>query len=296
MVHAYLITAYNNFDQLKMLLMALDHKDNRLYVHMDKKSRDFNPEAFQGVTKAAPLTFIPRIGVNWGGYSFIRSELMLIEAALKGGADYLHLISGTDIPLKEQAVIHAFFEAHKGKEFIEFEDGKPIASEQDLKRVRYYHLLLDWKKGRSKAYRTWDYRLLRYQKRFGINRIAGAEAEFYKGSGWYSITADFGRWLMENRKPLRKRFKFGHVCDELYIQTMVMLSPFKDNIYDRMGGVGSNMRLVDWERGNGNNPYTYRLSDYEALKASPYFFARKLDSTVDKAIVTKLYKDLNVTI
>ena len=57
---------------------------------------------------------------EWGGYSQIRSELILFQSAWEHGYEYYHLISGVDLPIKTQDEIHEFFREHYGKEFIYF--------------------------------------------------------------------------------------------------------------------------------------------------------------------------------
>ena len=40
--HAYLIMAHNNFGILEKLLMLLDDQRNDIYIHIDKKVKDFD--------------------------------------------------------------------------------------------------------------------------------------------------------------------------------------------------------------------------------------------------------------
>lgn len=42
--HAYLIMAYDNFEQLIKLVNALDNERNSIFIHIDKKAQDFNME------------------------------------------------------------------------------------------------------------------------------------------------------------------------------------------------------------------------------------------------------------
>ncbi len=48
----------------------------------------------------------------------VRCEYELLEAAFESGReyDYVHLISGADLPLKNQDEIHRYFDEHKGEE------------------------------------------------------------------------------------------------------------------------------------------------------------------------------------
>ena len=52
------------------------------------------------------------------------------------------------------------------------------------------------------------------------------------------------------------------MCDEMFLQTIVYNSSFKDKLYDKDyddAGLG-NQRYIDWKRGT---PYTVRNEDFE---------------------------------
>ena len=52
------------------------------------------------------------IKVYWGDISLVKVEYLLFESALSHGPyAYYHLLSGTDLPIKSQDYIHAFFPA-----------------------------------------------------------------------------------------------------------------------------------------------------------------------------------------
>ena len=40
--HAYLIMAHKNEEQLALLLRMIDHEQNDIYLHLDKKFKDVN--------------------------------------------------------------------------------------------------------------------------------------------------------------------------------------------------------------------------------------------------------------
>lgn len=56
MRHAFLIVAHTNWNQLKTLITLLDDSRSSIYVHVDAKSKDFDP-AFRGVSQARNVTF-----------------------------------------------------------------------------------------------------------------------------------------------------------------------------------------------------------------------------------------------
>ena len=119
--HAYLILAHKNFTQLRKLVELLDDSRNDIFIHVDAKAK-FDKEEWKGSCRHSSLSFIePRIHVNWGGVSIMRVELALLKAATEAGHyDYYHLLSGMDLPIKDQDTIHAFFDAHEGTEFMNY--------------------------------------------------------------------------------------------------------------------------------------------------------------------------------
>ncbi|MBQ2596564.1 MAG: hypothetical protein II581_01540, partial [Oscillospiraceae bacterium] len=134
--HAYLILAHDRPGQLLDLFRMLDHPRNDIYVHLDRKA-SFRPEVFAGCCRHSGLHFIePRISIHWGGVSIMRAELALLRAAVPGHYAFYHLLSGQDLPIKSQDEIHAFFDAHPDREFLNL--WKPKSHTQN--RFRYFTL------------------------------------------------------------------------------------------------------------------------------------------------------------
>ena len=101
--HAYLILAHNNFYNLEKLLKLLDDKRNDIYIHIDKKVKNFPFNYFKQLCLTAKIYYTRRINVRWGHQSLVLAELTLFNAAYKKGPyHYYHLISGADLPLKTQ--------------------------------------------------------------------------------------------------------------------------------------------------------------------------------------------------
>lgn len=67
MRHAFLIVAHTNWNQLRALISLLDDSRSSIYVHVDAKSKDFDPAFFEGSVKRGTLHFVHRIPVTWGG-------------------------------------------------------------------------------------------------------------------------------------------------------------------------------------------------------------------------------------
>ena len=105
--------AHNNFYILERLVKLIDDKRNDIYIHIDKKAGYFDYNYFSNLCKESKVIYIKRKRIYWGGYSQIQCELDLLKAATKNKYTYYHLLSGVDLPIKNQDYIHEFFEINK---------------------------------------------------------------------------------------------------------------------------------------------------------------------------------------
>ena len=128
--------------------------------------------------------------------------------------------------------------------------------------------------------------LLKIQKMFLIKR--NKNYNFYKGSNWFSITNEFAKYVIDNEKEIEERYKYTFCADEIFLQSLIMNSKFKDNIYKFLNEKNTEaaMRYIDWERGA---PYTFKEEDYNLLINSEMLFARKFSEKVDREIIEMIY-------
>ncbi len=278
--HAYLIMAHREFSLLKKLVLLLDDPRNDIYVHVDKKSTDFQVNQFQNITSRSSLHFISRHGVNWGGFSQINVELELLHTAVKGEYSHYHLLSGADLPIKSQDEIHSFFSSHPGAEFLYYDNKRPM--ESFYERVKYFHFLQErlGHAGRRNPLFHINRLMLTVQKHLGVDRIRDAGPNLRKGTAWYSITHELANYVLSQENEIHKRYSFTFCADELFLHSLVWNSDFKDRVY------GSSLRYIDWERGQ---PYTFRLEDYDTLMNCTAFWARKFSEKIDANIVDRIY-------
>ena len=293
MKHAYLIMAHNEPYILEKLLKLIDYTDNDIFLHIDKKSHDLKKEEIAKWVNKSNLYFIPRMDLRWGTNSLINCTLNLLELAVNHKHyAYYHLISGVDLPLKNQEEIHIFFDKNMGREFVHFYSHKDI-DERRLERVKYYHIFSGNLKSKSKIKRIISsklyYNFLKIQKKLKVNRIKNKKYMF--GAEWFSITDDLARYIVSKKKEIEKEYKYTSCCDELFIQTLVYNSKFYDNLYlKKDDAYEASMRCIDWTRGD---PYTFREEDFKMLMKSGMFFARKFSTNVDKKIIDLIYEKVS---
>ena len=77
--------------------------------------------------------------------------------------------------------------------------------------------------------------------------------------------------MIDNKGWIEKHFKNTFCCDEVFLQTLLFSSPYKDKINDNVENDSniSALRCIDWERGR---PYTFTIDDYDLLSKSKMLF------------------------
>lgn len=288
--HAYLIIAHGNPFVLEKLILLLDDVRNDIFIHVDKKTSDFNFQYFQNLSQKSRLFFTPRIDVRWGHVSLVEAELTLFKSALSTQQyTYYHLLSGADLPLKSQDEIHSFFAEHQGKEFLGFSDDT-----FDTNRVSKIHLFPKNMRVQERQY--WQrlgrklrnlFLSLQQKVRYNYHRSFKGELKF--GTQWASLTYNFVSELVKGEGLFLRFYKYSNCSDEIYKQTFAYNSPFKDAIYCYDDELEGCQRFMDWQRGR---PYTFRKEDLELIMESQMLFARKFEDVVDKDIVEEIYKKI----
>ncbi len=287
MKHAYLIMAHNNFYVLETLLKLLDDERNDIYIHIDKKVKNFDFDKYKKLIKKSNITFINRINVKWGSSKQIECELALLKEAIKTKHKYYHLLSGVDLPLKSQDEIHNFFK-NTNKEFIKFRNHKCFKnkgqfSNYKIGKVDYYHLFIKGNiNDRNNTNKLRNF-ILKIQEKLKIHRVKDKDY-FREGDNWFSITHELATYVVSKEKEILKKYKYTFCADEIFLHTLVYHSKFYNSLYNYELSFNAIKRLIDWERGK---PYTFTENDFDELISSDRLFARKFDD--NNVIVDMLY-------
>lgn len=282
--HAVLLMLHRDFSLAEKMISLLQHKRIDFYIHVDKKADFFGFESLRNAASESGVFFLPRRKVNWGGYSQIRCELSLLEAASRGHYAYYHLLSGADFPLKKTEDILSFFDSEQGKEFVHFSSSE--LSMQDRDRFCVYHPFQELCT-RSRFLEKIEWRLVQMQKRLGVDRTKNSSLNFAKGANWFSITDSLAQFVLSQKKEIKKFYTFSRCCDEIFLQTLVKNSPYQDKLYQKTfdDDYLAILRKIDWKRGE---PYTWQSEDLEELLHTKCLFARKFDSEKSKELIEQL--------
>lgn len=280
--------AHEQPEVLLALLQLLDDARNDIFLHIDRKAKDVEVALLGYTPKRAGFHRIqPAQKVYWGDLSQVRAEYLCFEEARKVGKyAYYHLISGVDMPIVAMDAFHAFFEKHQGREFVSFWMDEGHRHDLHKKVSRHYLFTRFLKKNHDlllhrittpirKSVLAVE-KALHYERR---HRVA-----FHKGFNWCSVTDEFCAYLLSEKQNLLRLFRRTLCPDEIYKQTCVWHSPFRDRLFDTEDPERGCMRRVDWKRGS---PYVWQAEDLDELLASGFLFARKFSLEAAQALLAR---------
>ena len=273
--------AHNNFAQLQILINLLDDPRNAIFLHVDKKVYQ-EYLTFGGVTsRFSRICICEPQDVRWADVSQTQTEVMLFKKVLDSGIcfDRIHLISGSDLPIKTQDYIHDYFNNYCGVEFISF-GLNPIDYE---KRLKYYHLFTKYV--RNNRFAQLGRRLVLLLQYPFVNRIKKVPYAFVYGPNWCSLTLKAVKYIVSEWELNSVLFKFSTSSDECYKQMILS--------HDKSFGfsLDGNLRYVVWE--GKSSPRCLTTSDFQDLLNCNCLFARKFDINVDRTIVDMVVNELN---
>lgn len=289
MRHAWLILTHGNFAILEKQLRFLDSENADFFIHVDAKA-DFDEERFSAVTERSRVTFVPRRRISWGHFAIAEAELELLRAAAPGRYDYYHLLSGVDVPVKSRDYIEEYFTRAPGTNYVNFL--APEISRADLYRVMFYYPMQRYNIRKPAVRRALRNFSAAVQLGFGVDRTRRLPDgfAFQKGAQWFSITHALAAYLLEKESEIRGIFSDTYCPDEMFVQTEIINSPFRDTLPENAfcNDYASCLRYVDWKRGN---PYTFTDADLAELLSTPEtaLFARKFDYRSAPAVVDALF-------
>jgi len=280
--HAYLIMAHQDTPVLRTLLKLIDDKRNDIFIHIDARTNFSSKKELEAIIQKSNIYFTDRTKVYWGSYTQIKAEYILFKAAYKKRYyRYYHLLSGADLPIKNQNEIHQFFDRHDGLEFIGF------SKDAQEYKVRYVHLFSshfrEYGTHLLKLLSTIRRKYLAYQIHHHQYIYHDKDWEIKRGPNWVSITSDFVQELLNHENYFLKHFKHAYCADEIYKQMVAWHNPsIRERLYDTHDEFKGCMRLIDWDRGF---PYTFTILDFNEILNSDKLFCRKI---CDKDLALKI--------
>ncbi|MBK1781743.1 hypothetical protein JHL22_10990 [Advenella sp. WQ 585] len=260
----------------------LKDPNNIIIIHVDAKTNHTDFLNIKNIfQKNDQLIFIEdRVEVFWGSFSQIEATLKLMRKAISYKFKYFSLISGDDIPILKTSEMNKFLsESYEKKiEFIGINTNNDAPNRIQFKYPKYFH-----NKDHSLKAKILRKIFIKYANIF--NKIDISELpSLYKGSSWFTISYEAIDYIfnyLEKNKQYKKKFLHSLCADEVFFQTILFNSNFKNKTY----GLGilkdcdMAMRYIDWEKGP-DFPRSLDKSDFTSIKTSGMLFARKISSNI----------------
>lgn len=280
---AHIIIAHKNPLQLERLLKKMQHPGFDFYIHIDKK---IDIKQFEYLAEIEGVKFIQkRVVCNWGGYSTLRAMINSLTEVLDSGTAYRYynLLSAQDYPIKTNDEIYKFFLDNKEKSFIFYE-------------TRHES---DWWTGAVDRFQKYHFTDFNFTGRSALEKVINnilpkrkfpTDMELYGGSksSWWSLNHEAASYVanyLKRGNDLDAFLKFCWGTDEFVIPTVLLNSPFKENI------VNNNLRYIDFPKGKAN-PRILGMEDMSKLIESSMLFARKFDMDINAEVLDKIDEHL----
>jgi len=285
---AYIILAHKNITQVRRLLDAIQGENIYIYLHLDRLAgNSLFSEAAAGLKDIQNLVFIKRFPTNWGSFGLIRATLEgLRQISKNNGIDYAILLSGQDYPLKRSADLLGFLEQNKSRSFLQYHQLPSSQWPPDgPRRYTHWHFNLGWK---DTPFRKLTNRILnRIFNTLFPQRILPDGLAPFGGWQWWCLNRDGFDYVLDyaaKHPRVVDFFRHVRIPDEMFFHTILLNSPLHLSIQNRL------LTYVDWQ----GPPYPKILvqADFNKLKDSGFFFARKFDMKIDTLILDRIDHEL----
>jgi hypothetical protein len=281
---AFILQIHKNPEQVNKFINQLiseNHAD--VFVHIDKR----NYEDIHHKILSSPNVQVLKKSVTceWGDISQVDTTILLLNEviATNKSYDFVCLRSGQDLLIRDG--FKDFLLDNPEKVFMNYRR----MHEKDLGFMRIH-----WPKLTRKRYTAAHpiriYRRLLlglYSK--GINILPNVnrwpkEYTLYKGSQWFTIPFEVAKYMIYFLKQNDWYYKFFEnslVPDESFFHTLIMNSPYKDQV------TNNNLMFLKWGEtlSERNSPQNLKKEDIKLIEDSNQFFGRKFEEETDSFVI-----------
>ena len=274
----YCILAHKNTAILRTFIEIMS-RENEIYLHIDKKSKMKNFKEYENKVNILKK----RVNVKWGSFSQIKATLLMLEEIKNEEYDYVSLVSGDCLPIMSSKRINKRLEKDYGKEFIGYQ--KNFSKDELICRVKYNYLPSHYNKYKN-SYNNKVILIHSKLRKYFYNKNYELLPTLYKGNQWFTLSKDcinFVLQYLKENKYYKKAFKNSLCSDEIFFQTIIMNSKFKNNIYKydiSPNGNYMSLRYIDWQSGP-EYPKLLDESDFSKIKDFDCILARKFNENLD---------------
>lgn len=286
----YGLLASGKQEQCDNLIQLLNVNGNQIVIQIDAKSEPLYQFLYNKYKDDKNIHFAQnRFDVYWGGITTTTATLNLMRETLSLDYDYFTMVSESCLPLYPDEEIKAFFERHKGTEFIDvrfdwtkrsrlhLDHSKPYTAWQRKHRniLAFRDVVCDtlfgWAIGKNKQFKSWKVPTTLL---------------------WYSITKDCLKYLVEtiDNNHLVEKYQNTLIADEHIWAEVLLSSPYYDKLFIK-GKRGGALLYCDWYTLNA--PRLLTMKDYKKIYNPKYpcLYARKFDLKTEPEVVLKIYEN-----
>ncbi len=289
---AFAILAHRNASQLARLVRVLDRPGDLILLHVDRRADASLHRAARELarTRANVLPLRSRT-ILWGGYGMVAAQIEAIAVALRSGHDWHHFINltGQDFPIKPLDGIEVALRTRGDASYVSWFDPLRTSLWKDApERLHGYCLEWPWL-DRVLRLRGFGWRLRRFCGwEGGLPRIPGLRRKpppfrWFGGANHVILSRAACRHVATDPSArwIRRWLRHSAHANETLFPTVLLNSPLAATI------VNTHLREIDFLP-HALHPRTFTSRDFDRLTASPMFFARKFDETVDAGILDRL--------
>lgn len=302
---AYIILAHKYPEQLTRLIHRLNTETTSFFVHIDKTTDEKTyGQMVQELKAFSNVYWLKRYATYWGSFRAVKATYEGIKELFNKNIefDYVIFLTGQDYPIKSISYIEKFLTKNSGKEFIEY---YPLPCKKwknpnftiNVDRVENWFIngrlvKHDWialppnSSLKLRAFLS----LCSFLIRLNILRRKRKFPEGlqpFGGSAYWCFSKNCAAYInnfIHQNPAFVNFFRFAGLTDEVFFQTIVLNSPFKEKV------INDNLKYVVWP-----GPATLGKKDLDNLLNSSDIFARKFDATIDEEILNLIdQKILNV--
>lgn len=280
---AYIILMYKYPQQTIRLVNTLNTSTASFWIHVDRKtSREVYQEMLEGLSNYPNVHFINRHKCYWGDFGHVSASLEGIKSILNSNinCDYISLLTGQCYPIKSNEYIEDFLKSlnvHSLVDYFSLPSEAWLNGGEErggMNRIEYfyYHLFNKYFK-----LSLFNYKL---KRKFPLG------FKPFAGSSYWLLTRELAQHINDftsQNYSFVKFFKNVLIPDEIFYQTIIMNSEFRDKI------ISDTMTYTSWQN-NSAHPEILNVSHFERLSQSSCLYARKFDTTEDRGILDLIDK------
>jgi len=291
--HALLITAYRDEPTLTRLLEHFSddfgREHFRLFVHIDKKSKDISIDRLFGLN-IPNLDVFRKYKIYWGSINHIYAVLDMMKMMLNyPDVSYVHVLSGSDMAIHSSKWI---YERFQGMSETSFELGDVRMVDRHNKDDWYGHYWLpstlnpgNFVVRKINGYGNRIQQILHvHRKRIGDVSVEDLRFALIWASYCREACAHIIRFA-ETHRSFLSALNLTRVPEEAFFGTALVGTKYQAT------NLVPYLRFAEWSLCRSERPAILDERDYENIYSREYAFIRKIDSVRSKKLIEMLDKE-----